>query len=67
MNSRLVKYMLSVGLAIGVVSACKDSFLSRDPQGQYSPTALKTPSGVEGLLIGAYAMIDGQGLDGQDP
>ena len=67
MNARIVKYMLSVGLAIGIVSACKDEFLSRDPQGQYSPTALKTPSGVEGLLIGAYAMIDGQGLDGQDP
>lgn len=66
MNTKIFRVLLSIGFAIGVVSSCKESFLSRDPQGQYSPTALKTPNGVEGLLIGAYAMIDGQGLDGQD-
>jgi len=66
MNTKYLKYILPVALVFGVVLSCQDSFLSKDPQGQYSPTALKTPSGVEGILIGAYAMLDGQGLDGQD-
>ena len=66
MKTTITKYILCAGLVITVITACKEEFLSRDPQGQYSPTALKTPTGVEGLLLGAYAMIDGQGLDGQD-
>ena len=67
MKSKLVKYSLAAGMVVSIVTACSDDFLTREPQGQYSPTALKTANGVEGLLIGAYAMIDGQGLDGQAP
>lgn len=66
MKKKFLKYSLIVGLVIGSITACKDEFLTRDPQGKYSPAALLTPNGVEGLLLGAYAMIDGQGLDGQD-
>jgi hypothetical protein len=66
MKAKLLRYILPVGAVFGFVLSCQDSFLTKDPQGQYSPTALKTPSGVEGILIGAYAMLDGQGLDGQD-
>ncbi len=67
MKTNLIKYGLTLGLATLLVTACNDEFLTRDPQGQYSPTALKTANGVEGILLGAYAMIDGTGLDGQDP
>ena len=50
-----------------VLNACNDEFLTRQPQGQYSPASLTNSSGIEGQLIGAYGMLDGQGIGGQDP
>ena len=67
MKNKFIKYSLVAGLSLGLATACTDNFLTRDPQGQYSPTALQTPTGVEGILLGAYGMLDGQGLDGQAP
>lgn len=68
MKSNIIKYgILSTILAGGLFLSCDDEFLTRTPQGQYSPDALQSAEGVEGLLIGAYSMLDGQGLDGQDP
>ncbi|GAB3642258.1 RagB/SusD family nutrient uptake outer membrane protein [Spirosoma arcticum] len=49
------------------LNACNDKFLTRQPQGQYSPASLTNSSGIEGQLIGAYGMLDGQGIGGQDP
>ena len=66
-SNKLIKIATVSGLILGLASACKDDFLTRQPQGQYSPSALQTAKGVEGVLIGAYAMTDGQGLDGQAP
>lgn len=66
-NNNFIKIFLATGVVFSLAVACSDSFLTRDPQAQYSPTALKTAKGVEGVLLGAYAMVDGQGLDGQDP
>lgn len=45
--------------------ACSDDFLTKNPQAQFSTLGLQTAEGVEGILIGAYAMVDGTGLDGQ--
>ena len=53
-----------LGLAV-VVASCGDDFLMKVPQGQISTASTQTPDGVENLLIGAYAMVDGTGLDGQ--
>ena len=44
---------------------CSEEFLEKTPQGQVSTASTQTPDGVESLLIGAYAMVDGTGLDGQ--
>jgi hypothetical protein len=67
MKYNTLKYgILSSILAGGLFLSCDDEFLTRSPQGQYSPDALQSASGVEGMLIGAYAMLDGQGLDGQN-
>ena len=66
MKLNFLKYSaLSTVLAGSLFLSCDDEFLTRTPQGQYSPDALQSPEGVEGLLVGAYAMLDGQGLDGQ--
>src|SRR5690606_12205156 len=51
-------------LAVVTVS-CKEEFLETIPQGQFSTAGLANAQGVEGLLLGAYAMVDGYGLDGQ--
>ena len=50
-----------------VLDGCKDTFLTRPPQGQYSPASLTNSKGIEGILIGAYGMIDGEGIGGQAP
>ncbi|MFT5884429.1 MAG: hypothetical protein ACI9IP_000884, partial [Arcticibacterium sp.] len=66
MKSYKFKIGILTGLMmVGVLLSCDDDFLTRTPQGQYSPDALRSLDGVKGLLIGAYAMLDGQGLDGQ--
>lgn len=54
-------------ITCGLLVACGDDFLTKTPKAQFSTVALQTPDGVEGILLGAYAMIDGTGLNGQAP
>lgn len=50
-----------------LITGCSDEFLTRDPLAQFSTNSLETEDGVEGILVGAYSMLEGQGLDGQSP
>lgn len=47
--------------AIGmlIATSCSKSFLDKNPQGELIPTQLTTQEGVEGLLTGAYALLNG--------
>ena len=45
------------------IYACKKSFLERAPIGQISEVTLNNKEGVNGLLIGAYSLLDGVGID----
>lgn len=68
--SLLKKYRnIGIGTVIAgaLTFACSDEFLETVPQGQFSTVALENADGVEGLLLGAYAMLSGTGLDGQAP
>jgi tetratricopeptide (TPR) repeat protein len=58
------KYYYLVILLITTVSfySCKKDFLDRTPIGTLSEEVVATPSGVNKLLIGAYAALDGQNL-----
>lgn len=47
-----------------LVSACKKDFLEKNALGSTSETTLATKTGVNGLLIGAYSLLDGWGVDG---
>lgn len=47
-----------------VVAACKKSFLDKPPLGTLNPEILATSKGVQGLLIGAYSLVDGEGAPG---
>ena len=47
--------------AVSVVVACKDSFLEEQPRGVFSESILINRQGIEGMLIGAYSLLDGAG------
>jgi hypothetical protein len=51
--------------ALVFITGCSDEFLTRAPQGSFSEGDVATADGVEGLLIGAYTMVPGGGLQGQ--
>ncbi len=44
--------------------ACKEDFLEKAPAGSSSESVLATKAGVDGLLIGTYALVDGIGGPG---
>ncbi len=46
-----------------VVTAC-EKFLDRPPLGTLSPNVVATEKGIEGMLIGAYSLVDGEGAAG---
>lgn len=47
-----------------ILQACKKTFLDAQPYGQYSTELIKNKKGLEGLLVGAYGVLDGQGVSG---
>src|SRR6266545_706901 len=51
---------LSAALAL-IGYACKKAFLDKAPLGALDPAALANKNGVNGLLIGAYSLLDGYG------
>jgi len=51
-------------LLISTMYACKKNFLTQTPIGVISPATLANASGVNGLLIGAYSLLDGVGGNG---
>lgn len=55
---KLLKNSLYVLLAALTVS-CNSSFLDKVPQGELSTPQIQNPNGVESVLIGAYALLNG--------
>ncbi len=46
--------------------SCSDSFLDRKPQGSYGVEAVINPTGIEGVLVGAYGSLDGVPVQGAE-
>jgi hypothetical protein len=65
MKSLKNKLLLLGGIVVTllVITAC-EKFLDKPPLGTLSPTVMATEKGVQGLLIGAYSMVDGEGAAG---
>ncbi|SEC16122.1 Starch-binding associating with outer membrane [Maribacter dokdonensis] len=63
MKRKNIILMVFICMAIFTVG-CSDEFLTRTPEGQFGTNSLETEDGLDGILLGAYAMIDGAGLDG---
>ena len=53
-----IKYIFLSILICGLVS-CKKDFLELNPQGELTTEQLTTQDGVEGLLVGAYGLLNG--------
>jgi len=51
-------------LTITGLNSCKKSFLEPKPYGRYSPELIQSKKGIEGLLIGAYGLLDGSNTPG---
>src|SRR3954465_13604751 len=49
-----------------VIVPCNKSFLDKPPLGTLNPQIMATENGVQGLLIGAYSLVDGAGAAGDD-
>ena len=46
------------------LTGCKKNFLEPQPFTRYTPEQLQSIKGIEGLLVGAYGILDGQGIAG---
>jgi hypothetical protein len=55
------KSITLIVISMGLFVACKKTFLDKQPLGSSSETTLANKAGVNGLLIGAYSMLDGIG------
>ena len=54
----------SVAFVLIAFCACKKEFLDPNPYNLYQPDQLYNTKGLDGLLVGAYGMLDGQGISG---
>jgi hypothetical protein len=57
------KIILSLFI-ITAMAACGKSFLDKPPIGTLNPTIVASEDGIQGLLIGAYSLVDGEGASG---
>jgi hypothetical protein len=51
--------IISGTIFLGVIVSCSDSFLDVKPKASLSNSALENARGVNALLVGAYALLDG--------
>ncbi len=62
MKVQKYKWLIAGSIIILVgIAACKKSFLDKAPLGTLNPDILANEKGVQGLLIGAYSLMDGTG------
>lgn len=61
---RTIYYFVSLILIGLIFYSCSKSFLDRKPLGSLDENVLANKKGVEGLLIGAYSLLDGFGAGG---
>ncbi len=56
--------IIAMGVLMFITYACKKSFLDKQPLGTLGLNNVTNKAGVQTLLVGAYALLDGEtGLD----
>jgi hypothetical protein len=67
MKNIRTKYILASAAVIAItIVACGKNFLDKPPLGTLNPAIVANEPGVQGILIGAYALLDGAGAAGDD-
>ncbi|AWW30282.1 RagB/SusD family nutrient uptake outer membrane protein [Echinicola strongylocentroti] len=66
MKYATINYFILGILLISFMSSCSDEYLDQPALGALGDDVLANPDGVNKLLIGAYAALDGQGESGTD-
>lgn len=64
MKNHLLTRVMAIVLAFGFLNSCDSSFLDIKPNGALDGAVLSSPDGIETLLIGVYAMLDGVSANG---
>ena len=65
MKQSKYKIIIAINLiCLVLLYACKKNYLEKPPLGSLSEITLANKAGVEGLLIGAYSLLDGVGQTG---
>ena len=68
MNNKFITALFIVSASGFILYSCKNEFLEPVPQGVYSEAQLTNKQGLNGMLINAYATLDGplnaNGVDG---
>ena len=63
MKNKLIIGVVALVVVITIYS-CRKNFLEKNPLGALDENVLANKKGVEGLLIGAYSLLDGYGAGG---
>lgn len=64
-----MKYKILIPTLVTVIvtlAACSKDFLTKPPLGTLNPEIVASEEGIQGLLIGAYSLVDGAGASGDD-
>ncbi len=63
-NKRIFLSVVVTALILIGFNSCKKDFLDPKPFGRYSPELIQSKKGIEGLLVGTYALLDGSNTPG---
>ena len=61
-TSKIIIAIILIGF-VTVIYSCKEDFLTAQPYGQYGLDQVKNKKAIDALLIGAYGVLDGQGVN----
>ncbi len=64
MKNHIFIRIMAVLMVFGALNSCESSFLEIKPNGALDAAVLGTEDGIETLLIGTYAMLDGVSANG---
>lgn len=64
MRNKTLASVVALFLGFSLLSSCDSSFLDIKPNGALGEAVLATENGIETLLIGTYAMVDGVSNNG---
>lgn len=62
-----IKYKIIIPVCLVLlitIAACSKDFLNKPPIGTLNPQVVASEAGIQGLLIGAYSIVDGEGAKG---